>query len=106
MSQPHSCTAWRPLALKGTCECGRRFHEHSKEVRRQAEAADKVKWEPKAVVVKNINAILATCEFILENGGKPSREQYNGIVNYLRRGTAQPNWDAYPLARDWFTGIR
>lgn len=35
-----NCTQWRPMALKGICECGQRFWKHSRAVREAAIAAD------------------------------------------------------------------
>lgn len=59
----------------------------------------------KPVIVRNINATLAACEFIIENGGQPSKDQYNAILGHLRKGGDAPNWDAFPLTRSWFMRI-
>lgn len=34
-----TCDKWRPLALKGICECGRRFWQHTEEVKQSATEA-------------------------------------------------------------------
>lgn len=31
MSEAVKCERWRPLAMKGICECGARFYRHSRE---------------------------------------------------------------------------
>lgn len=52
-----------------------------------------------------INALLASTEEILKSGRKPTRDQHDDIYSALRSGQ-DAAWDAFPLARSWFTQAR
>jgi hypothetical protein len=50
------CAEWRPLAMKGICECGQRWHQHSDAVRlRQVEALLAQSEAENARLVASIN---------------------------------------------------
>lgn len=55
------------------------------------------------VEVRAIHGTLAACETILQNGGKPSREVHQAIVDYLRGRGPDPIWSAFPLTQSWFS---
>lgn len=55
--------------------------------------------------VRPVHSTLASCEFILANGGSPSRDHLDAITKALRGG-ASPEWEHFPRTRDWYTQLR
>ncbi len=41
------CERWRPMAMKGICECGKRWWQHSEEVQKRHRESRDVKNERK-----------------------------------------------------------
>lgn len=52
-----------------------------------------------------INALLASAEEILKSGRFPTRDQHDDILSAIRSGQ-EAAWDAFPLARSWFSQSR
>lgn len=53
----------------------------------------------------NVNIILKRANEVIADGGLPSKDVHDGIVGYLHSRGPDPDWDAVPLARTWFTQI-
>lgn len=52
----------------------------------------------------SVNSLLASCETILAEGRKPTRQMHDGIVDLLRGGS-EATWEAFPLTQTWFTQL-